>query len=215
MERVVVEQALSPRVKVCGVTSVSDAAMVVDAGADLLGLNFVPSSPRVIDVALARQIVLAVGARVEVVGVVANRSVIELDEMRRSIGLHAWQLHGDEPPATFAALSEVDFKAVRIAQASDVDLARSYPGRRILVDAKVAGVLGGSGHTFDWRLVQALAGERELLLAGGITPDNALEAIGAVRPWGIDTASGVESAPGKKDQQKVRALLANVREGGH
>lgn len=208
-----VSQALTPLVKVCGVTSVADALMVVEAGVNLLGLNFVPSSPRFIRVSVAQAIVDAVGTRVEVVGVVANRSAAELNELRQVIGLHAWQLHGDEPPEVFAALSSVDYKAVRVAQASDVVLARTYPGPRILVDAKVPGVLGGSGHTFDWRLVQALAQERQLLLAGGITPDNVALAVESVRPWAIDTASGVESAPGQKDGQKVRALVARTRGG--
>lgn len=188
--------------------------MVVDAGVNLLGLNFVPSSPRSIDVALARQIVLAVGGKVEVVGVVANRSAAELDEMRRSIGLHAWQLHGDEPPSVLRSLSELDFKAIRIASAPDVELARTYPGRRLLVDAKVSGVLGGSGRTFDWSLVQSLARERELLLAGGITPENAAMASDAVKPWAIDTASGVELSPRAKDAAKVRALIEAVQGGG-
>lgn len=213
MERALVDQAVKTKIKVCGVTSVGDAVMVVEAGIELLGLNFVPTSPRAIDVPMARAIVQAVGTRVEIVGVVANRSASELNELRRRIGLHAWQLHGDEPPELFSQLSAVDFKAVRIAQASDVDVARSYRGQRILVDAKVQGVLGGSGHTFDWRLVRELSQERQLLLAGGITPDNVAQAIDAVRPWGIDTASGVELAPGEKDAEKVRALVARVREG--
>jgi phosphoribosylanthranilate isomerase len=208
-----VSQPLIPQVKVCGVTSVADALMVVDAGVNLLGLNFVASSPRVISVAVARAIVEAVGSQVEVVGVVANWSSAELNELRQTIGLHAWQLHGDEPPEAFVLLSEVDYKAVRIAHAADVELARAYPGRRILVDAKVQGVLGGSGHSFDWRLVQELAQERQLLLAGGITPDNVVSAIESVRPWAIDTASGVEFAPGQKDPLKVRALVARAQGG--
>ncbi len=157
-----------------------------------------PSSPRAIDVELAKAIVAAVGTRVEVVGVVANRSVTELRDLRRVIGLHAWQLHGDEPVAALDELSQVDFKAVRIAQASDVDVARAYPGRRILVDAKVHGVLGGSGHTFDWRLVRELAQERELLLAGGITPDNVAQAIEADATLGYRHGKRCGACPGQE-----------------
>lgn len=206
-------QAVIPLIKVCGVTSVCDALMLVEAGVNLLGLNFVPSSPRFISVSTAQAIVEAVGARVEVIGVVANRPPAELNQLRELIGLGAWQLHGDEPPEVFAELSAVDYKAVRIASASDVMLARSYPGQRILVDAKVPGILGGSGHTFDWRLVQELAQERQLLLAGGMTPANVALATQSVRPWAIDTASGVESAPGRKDAHKVRALIEAARRG--
>jgi phosphoribosylanthranilate isomerase len=207
------EQPLTTRVKVCGVTSVADALMALEAGVDLLGLNFVTTSRRFIDVATAKSIVAAAGAKAEIIGVVANLWPAELNELRMLVGLHAWQLHGDEPPAVFARLSEVDYKAVRVAQAADVELARTYPGRRILVDAKVPGVLGGSGHTFDWTLVRELARERQLLLAGGITPANVASAIESVRPWAIDTASGVELAPGPKDVHKVRALVAATRQG--
>lgn len=206
------DQAVTPRIKVCGITSVDDALLAVDAGVNLLGLNFVATSPRVIHARTARDIVAAVGSLVEIIGVVANRSVSELRELRHTVGVHAWQLHGDEPPDVLASLSEADFKAVRVAALPDVELARTYPGRRLLVDAKVEGVLGGSGHTFDWSLVQELARERELLLAGGITPDNVGAAIRSIAPWGIDTASGVELAPGKKDPVKVRALVARVWE---
>lgn len=208
------DQEVTTRVKVCGITSVDDALLAADAGVNLLGLNFVPSSPRAIDARTARDIVEAVGNRVEVIGVVADRSASELRDLRHTIGVHAWQLHGDEPPEMLVRLSEVDFKAVRVAALSDVDLARTYPGRRLLVDAKVQGVLGGSGHTFDWALVQELARERELLLAGGITPGNVGAAIRRIAPWGVDTASGVELSPGKKDAAKVRALVAEVREAG-
>jgi phosphoribosylanthranilate isomerase len=205
-------QTLNVAIKVCGITSVEDALMAVDAGVDLLGLNFVPSSPRAISIAAAVRIVQAVGKQVEVIGVVADRTAAELRELRQRIGLHAWQLHGDEPPSIFEHLSEADFKAVRINHPSDVDVARTYPRRRILVDAKVQGVLGGSGHTFDWRLVREFATERQLLLAGGVTPDNVVLAIQDVAPWGIDTASGVELSPGKKDAVKVRALVDAVRQ---
>lgn len=198
-------------VKVCGITQPDDAEMVVALGADLIGLNFVPTSPRCVNLEQSRRIVAAVNGRAEVVGVVANLDVASLEELRSAAGLDSLQLHGDEPPEVFAQLSHNDYKAVRVSDEQDVRLARRYPGSRILVDAKVAGLLGGSGHTFDWNLVVDLARERSLLLAGGLTPTNAGAAVAVVQPWAIDVASGVERAPGIKEERRVRDLIQAVR----
>lgn len=195
------------RVKVCGITRIEDAIDAVEAGAQFIGLNFVPSSPRCVAVEVARELVGVVAGRAEVVGVVANLDVPQLEALRRDARLDSLQLHGDEPPEIFHALSSGDYKAVRVSDEGDVQRARCYPGSRILVDAKVAGVLGGSGHVFDWSLVEDLARERQLLLAGGLTPDNVVEAIRSVRPWAVDVASGVESAPGIKSRDKVLAFV--------
>lgn len=201
-------------VKVCGITRPEDAEMVVAAGAELLGLNFVPTSPRCVNLEQSRRIVEAVNGRAEIVGVVANLDVASLNELRSAAGLDSLQLHGDEPPEVFAWLSHNDYKAVRVAGEQDVISVRRYPGSRILVDAKVAGILGGSGHTFDWSLVVDLARERSLLLAGGLTPENASAAVALVRPWAIDVASGVERAPGIKEGRRVRELMLAVRGRG-
>jgi phosphoribosylanthranilate isomerase len=200
-------------VKVCGITRPEDAEMVVASGAELLGLNFVPTSPRCVDVEQSRRIVAAVNGRAEIVGVVANLDVASLNELRAAAGVDSLQLHGDEPPEVFAQLSHCDYKAVRVSDERDVVLARRYPGSRLLVDAKVAGILGGSGHTFDWNLVVELARERSLLLAGGLTPENASAAVALVRPWAIDVASGVERSPGIKDGDRVRELIQAVNTG--
>lgn len=196
-----------PQVKVCGVTRVEDAVFAVESGVQLIGLNFVPSSVRYVSAATARELVAAIAGRAEVVGVVANLSAPQMAELRRDAWLDTLQLHGDEPPEVFRHLAAADYKAVRVGEAADVELARSYPGARILVDAKVAGTLGGSGHTFDWNLVAGLVQERQLLLAGGLTPSNVGAAVAAVRPWAVDVASGVETAPGVKSPEKVREFV--------
>jgi phosphoribosylanthranilate isomerase len=198
-------------VKVCGITRVEDAVFAVECGVEMVGLNFVPSSVRCITSETARQIAAAVAGRAEIIGVVANEDASRLNALRSEARVDAFQLHGDESPEIFRELSQGDFKAVRVAADDDVDLARSYPGTRILVDAKVSGVLGGSGHVFDWRLVSQLARERELILAGGLTPMNVGLAIAEVRPYAVDVASGVESDPGIKAAEKVTAFVAAAR----
>lgn len=186
------EDGARMRVKICGITSVEDAQMVVEAGADMLGLNFVPSSRRYLDVDVAAAIVRSVSRRVEVIGVVADLELPALEDLRRRSGVDAFQLHGSEPPELLGQLPSSDFKAVRIATASDVEWARAFPGTRLLVDAKVAGALGGTGHAFDWSLIGELVNERQLLLAGGLHAGNVGAAVAVVRPWAVDVASGVE-----------------------
>ena len=199
-------------VKLCGITSVADARLVVREGADALGLNLVPSSKRRVDEDTAREIIAAVGTNVEVIAVVADLPLAELLALRARLGVHALQLHGSEPPALLAALLPQAFRAVRIADQADVALARSFGGERLLADAKVRGELGGTGHTFDWSLVTGLARERALVLAGGLTPDNVAAAIRQVRPHGVDTASGVEAGdPRQKDAGKVARFVAEAR----
>lgn len=201
-------------VKVCGVRTAEDAIACVRLGASAIGLNFVPESVRAIDPRTAREIASAVhdearrsGARVQVVGVVADRGIDELRALAHDIGLDCLQLHGDEPPALVAALLPHAYKAVRVATEEDVQRARSYPGTHVLVDAKVEGALGGTGATFDWSLVVSLAKERSLTLAGGLHPDNVRDAIARTNPFCVDVASGVESSPGVKDLAKVRAFI--------
>jgi phosphoribosylanthranilate isomerase len=199
------------RIKICGFTRSDDIEVALDAGVDMLGLNFVAGSPRAVSPDHARELVGVVGGRAEVVGVVADRSLSELSELRSSVGIDVFQLHGAEPPEYLAMLSDHDYKAVRIGNRLDIALARLFPGRRLLVDAKVQGQLGGTGRTFDWSLVAELATERQLLLAGGLTPGNVAKAVDQVRPWAVDAASGVESAPGQKDPILVAQFVANAR----
>jgi phosphoribosylanthranilate isomerase len=199
-------------IKICGITSVDDAHLVVDAGADAIGVNLVPSSKRCVDADTARAIARAVGARVELVAVVADMHARELASVRARLGVSSVQLHGSELPEALEPLLPAAYKALRIATAADVALASGYGGSRLLVDAKVDGALGGTGHVFDWSLVARLARERPLVLAGGLTPDNVAAAVGAVRPFGVDTASGVEgSDPRRKDPARVARFVEAAR----
>jgi phosphoribosylanthranilate isomerase len=198
-------------VKICGVTRVEDALACVEAGASSVGLNFVQSSPRRIDIGRARQIVDALGGRVLTVAVVADMPEHELRSLLADTGVRCVQFHGSEPPALVTPFLPHAYKAVRIGAPADVERARAYPGGYLLVDAKVDGALGGTGHVFDWSLVTTLAQERKLTLAGGLTPKNVQEAVRRVRPFCVDTASGVESSPGIKDHNLIRAFVTAAR----
>ena len=200
-------------VKICGITSVADALLAVEAGADALGLNFVPASKRVIDTATAARISDAVGGRVELVAVVANRSVPELEDLRSATGIRWLQLHGAEAPEDLELLFPEAYKAVAIATRADVLRANDFGGERLLVDTKIPGELGGTGQPFDWSLAIPLAMRRDLIVAGGLTPENVTDAVRALRPFGVDVASGVEVRGNarQKDPARVLAFIAAVR----
>lgn len=200
-------------IKVCGITSIEDAEMCIALGVSMLGINLVPESPRFVSLELARRIADGVGERARLVAVVANRSLDELNELRREAHIDWLQLHGDEPAELVESLGPFAYKAVRIGSADDVERARRMPGELLLVDAKVEGKLGGTGQVVDFDLALPLARERKLILAGGLNPDNVAEAIAAVRPFAVDVASGVErpGEPRRKDPARVSAFVRAVR----
>lgn len=198
------------QIKICGVTRIADAEGCVALGVDMIGLNFVPASPRRIDVARARAIREAVRGRAEIVGVVADLDEPALIALRDAVGLDRLQLHGSEPPELCARLGPSAFKALRVGSAEDVASAERYAGL-LLVDAKVEGALGGTGKSVDLALVAPLSRARPILLAGGLSPANVADAVRAVRPWGVDAASGVEIAPGEKDLEAVAAFVRAAR----
>ena len=199
------------RVKVCGVTSVDQAVECAELGVDAIGVNFVPASPRLVDETTAKAIERAVGSRVLVVAVVAGMEVEAMRALRDRTGVGCLQLHGDEPDECLVPLLPHAYKAVRVATADDVASADATPGDYVMVDARVPGMLGGTGHVLDWALVAPLAKRRRLVLAGGLTPDNVRAAVEAVRPWCVDVASGVETSPGVKDMRRVRAFVQAAR----
>jgi len=201
-------------IKICGVTSVGDALMVEEAGANALGLNFAQQSPRYIEPSQARWIKDALVGPMELIGVFVDASFEHIVDTAKKVGLDRVQLHGDESPELLTQLEAAGvsaYKALRIATAADVARADSFGGDRILVDAKVEGAMGGTGETFDWSLIEALAQKRSLILAGGLHAKNVADSIASVRPFGVDTASGVESAPGVKDYGKVQMFIRKAR----
>jgi phosphoribosylanthranilate isomerase len=201
------------RVKVCGVTSVTDALMCVAAGVDAIGLNFWPGSVRRCAEDAAQEIARAVSGRALLVGVFVDAPEAEIARLKAAIGLGCVQLHGAEPPALVARFLPHAYKALRVRDAGVLAEVRAFPGEHVLLDAYVPGMPGGTGATFDWSLAAQVARERKLTLAGGLTPGNVGAAVRAVQPYCVDTASGVESAPGVKDADLVRAFVAAAKGG--
>jgi phosphoribosylanthranilate isomerase len=200
------------KIKICGIKTVSDALAAMDAGADLLGFNFYPKSPRYIDVGRCRDImsVMRKYGHITYVGVFVNASAAEVRATMETCGLSLAQLHGDETPDMLAALKGKAFKAFRGVPRHPDNFARdSAPA--LLVDASVKGAYGGTGVTADWESAAELAKRYPILLAGGLTPENVAGAVRQVKPWGVDVASGVESAPGEKDEAKLSAFVKAVR----
>jgi phosphoribosylanthranilate isomerase len=197
---------MPPHVKVCGVTNVEDALMCVSEGVSAIGLNFVPSSSRLIHVERARAIADAVGNRALIVGVVADLGVTETIALRTQALLGCVQLHGSEPPETLSALLPHAYKALR---ALDVARESDYDGVHLLVD----GPSPGGGVPFDWSAVAALARRRKLTIAGGLHAGNVRDAIREASPYCVDVATGVEVAgdPRRKDAARVRAFVTAVR----
>ena len=200
------------KIKICGIKTLDDALAAIDLGADLIGFNFYPKSPRYAEVGVCRGIMSKVRTvgRVTCVGVFVNASAGEIHATMDTCGLNLAQLHGDETVEFMDSLQEKSFKAFRGIPA-DVDGFARDDAPTFLVDASVKGVYGGSGVIADWDGAAELAKKYPLLLAGGLTPENVAEAVGRVKPWGVDVASGVESAPGKKDPSKMKAFVQAVR----
>jgi len=200
------------KIKICGIKTINDAISVMDAGADLVGFNFYPKSPRYVTVGMCRNIMSVVrqNGRAKSVGVFVNASIGEILATMETLGLNLAQLHGDETVEMLNQLDGKGFKAFRGIPADVNGFARSE-APAFLVDASVKGVYGGSGVTADWDGAAELAKKHPLLLAGGLTPENVAEAVRRVKPWGVDVASGVESAPGEKDARKMKVFVRAVR----
>lgn len=200
------------QVKICGITSLEDAELCIDAGADAIGLNFWAGSPRCVDCDTARTIVQAFGSAIEVVGVFVDAPLEAIEAARSELGFSWVQLHGSEDPEVVRALLPKAYKALGVADSSAIEEARRYPGERLLLDARVPGAMpGGTGKTFDWAIAAEIAEERQLTLAGGLTPDNVVNAVRQVHPVRVDVASGVERGPGKKEPALVRAFVTAAK----
>jgi len=202
-------------VKICGITTLEDALVAVENGADILGFNFYPSSPRYISPAAAARINHGLqirGYQVGTVGVFVNSPPGQVLATLDECGLDTAQLAGDESPQHLAALEERAFKSIRPADLDEAlhmaaEFARPQTAPALLLDARVSGQYGGTGQTTDWGMARQLASQYPLLLAGGLTPENLPQALERVCPWGVDVASGVEYQPGRKDSKKVAEFI--------
>jgi len=216
------------KIKICGVTRSADARLAVELGADLLGLNFHPPSPRYVDPAQAREIAAAVGGRVPLVGVFVNRPVAGIEELVERVGLDLVQLHGDERPDQVAHFGNRAIKVFRRQTPPEAEELARYPQVwGFLFDVPHETLYGGTGQSWAYEAVVGCpdlpqrAGGRRVLIAGGVSPDNvagiraAVEAagLGDRLPVGVDVCSGVEAAPGVKDRERMERLFSEVRDG--
>jgi len=206
--------ASAPRIKLCGITSLDDAQLAVDAGAWAVGCILWPGSPRACDPAEAGRIAAAVRRRAQVCGVFVNAHLDEVTELVDALGLTMVQLHGDEGPAYCAEVARRTgakvIKAAAVSTQADVQALETFHTDFHMLDAHRPGMRGGTGETFDWELVRARRSSIPLILSGGLRPENVAEAIAATHPFAVDTASGTESAPGVKDPEKVAAFVDAV-----
>lgn len=200
------------RIKVCGMRELAEVAAVVAAGVDAIGLIFVEQSPRYLDPERAREIVASLPPFVEAVGVFVDQEAAVVNEIVRYCGLSMVQLHGAESPAYCAKIACRVMKAFRVRESLGADDLAPYAGEvaAFLFDSFDKKMAGGTGQTFAWEMLRKLAPARPVVLAGGLTPENVGEAIRQARPFAVDLNSGVESAPGRKDIDKVRAAFAQV-----
>ena len=198
-------------VKICGLTNLDDALAAVDAGADALGFNFYPRSPRYISPANAREITDHLPSSVLRVGVFVNEELQSLSRVVSEASLTAVQLHGDETPEYCDQL-KATFVIKVFGAGDDLDL-RAYNVNAIMLDTKDKLLYGGTGRVFDWSIAQrANNSVPKLFLAGGLSPENVAEAIATVRPYAVDACSSLETTPGKKNHERVRAFINAVRQ---
>jgi phosphoribosylanthranilate isomerase len=202
---------LVTKVKICGITNYEDAAAAMDMGADVLGFNFYPKSPRFIAPEKAAQIISRLPAFVDIAGVFVNEPFDKIRDTIDQCRLDWVQLHGDEDPQfchLFLSIDVKTMKALRVSDKADIKQADSFFTDAVLLDAFHPERYGGTGLTFDWNIIGHIG--KRVFLAGGINPDNAAAAV-ELGVYGIDVCSGIESQPGKKDHKKMRKLFDNIR----
>jgi phosphoribosylanthranilate isomerase len=206
-----------PKVKICGITNLEDAELAVELGAWALGMIFYDASPRRCSLAEAQRIVARLRRRVELCGVYVNAPLQEVVGVTEALGLSMVQLHGEEGPSFCAEVARRTgarvIKAAQVAGPGDVrDLERFHVDFHLL-DARARatarkGLRGGTGETFDWGLLAARRSQVPLILSGGLKAENVAEAIAVAHPYAVDSASGTEAAPGRKDPERLRAFIA-------
>jgi phosphoribosylanthranilate isomerase len=212
---------VAPKVKICGITNLPDAELAVELGAWAIGMIFYDASPRRCSVEEAQRITAALQRKVELCGVFVNDPLERVVQTSEDLGLTLVQLHGDEGPAFCGEVPRRTgarvIKAAQVAGPGDVRDLERYHVDFHLLDARTQAedrreLRGGTGETFDWALLAERRSKVPLILSGGLTGENVAQAIARTRPFAVDSASGTERAPGKKDEAKLRALFAAVEQ---
>ena len=198
------------RVKICGITNPEDAIFAAALGADALGFIFYEGSPRYVSPECAAEIVSRLPPFATPVGVFVNEARERIEAIIHLVGLRAIQLHGDEPPKACRGYSISVIRAVRVDAGFDPSELSPYPVETFLLDTAKSGFYGGTGESFDWSFARAASSFGRIILSGGIHAGNVADAIGEVQPYGVDSSSGVESAPGCKDHEKLTAFFEAV-----
>ncbi len=202
---------LITKVKICGITDYDDAKAAMDMGADVLGFNFYPKSPRYLTKEKAATIIDKLPGFIDTAGVFVNATIEQIHEIKSFCHLDWVQLHGDETPEFCRSFLSHDIKimkAIRVKDETDIQKADGFFTDAVLLDAFDPERYGGTGLTFDWNIVGHI--NKRVFLAGGINPENAPTAVG-LGVYGIDVCSGIEAEPGKKDHTKMKKLFDNIR----
>ena len=201
------------KIKICGISNLSDARFCVRCGADFLGFVFYKKSPRFVSPQKARKIIKKIKQKVIKVGVFVNEKPQTVKKIARLCGLDFLQLHGDESEAYVRKLRGFGIiKAFRIKERLDTKLLESYPEALFLFDSFKKNIFGGTGQVFDWALLEALSKTKKpFIVSGGLTPDNVRGLLERIRPFAVDVSSGVEKAPGKKDLKLVKKFIERVK----
>ena len=199
------------KIKICGFTNAENAQQAALTGIDAIGLNFYAKSPRHVNIDSAREIVAALPPFVNKVGLFVNANPSLIDEVLCEVALDTLQFHGDESPSDCAQYEMPFIKAIRVSPEVDlIKTANEYSqAGALLLDTYQSDFYGGSGKSFDWSLAK-IELDLPIILAGGLTPDNVSAAIDIVQPYAVDVSSGVESAKGLKDIDKIRAFISSV-----
>lgn len=209
------------RVKICGNTSLEDARVAAEVGADLLGFIFYEHSPRTLAMESAAEIIATLRSELgdaapTMVGVFVDEPMAVVQDFRAEVGLDLVQLHGSEPPVEMRVLHPYAFKAIRPQNRGDAEAMVATYAQVLHADPDVPDFLldtphpwkmGGTGQVSDWGIAKVLTRRFKLLLAGGLTVENVAEAVRTVQPWGVDVASGVEASPGVKNHERLRAFI--------
>jgi phosphoribosylanthranilate isomerase len=200
------------QIKICGITNIEDGLAAASAGADALGFVFHPASPRYVTPGRAREIIGSLPQAVCTVGVFVNLAAEEVLSIAELCGLDLIQLHGGETREYCRRFPrERVIKALSFRSEEEFVAMADYPVRAFLVDAHDPVRFGGTGKTCNWNLAHRAAARHPLILAGGLSEENIIAALEAVRPLAVDISSGVETAPGKKDHEKIRSVIASVK----
>jgi phosphoribosylanthranilate isomerase len=199
------------KVKICGTTSLKDAFLAVESGADAIGFIFYKMSPRNISQKEAKEIILQLPPFIETVGVFVNETSDKINRIAEQCKLNSIQLHGEESPALCRRVKRKVIKAFRVKNADSLKSIASYDVSGFLLDSYNDGSKGGTGQVFDWNLALRVKKQGPVILAGGLNPYNVFTAIHRVKPYGVDVCSGVENSPGIKDHEKIREFIKSVR----